>query len=94
MLVKREGDCISQHILYGFNKVIGADFTLEVPPKRELNGYLCLGFSSTDCLRLGLDEYGITDEKFMFELIAFDTTDNKYISVCEEATIIAKGDFL
>ncbi|TDK59500.1 ATP-binding protein [Bacillus salipaludis] len=94
LLVRKEGNVISQHGMYGLNKVIGADFTLEIPPKRELNGHLCLGFSSTDCLKLGLDEYGITDEKFKFELIVFDTTNNKYISECEEATIIAKGDFL
>jgi hypothetical protein len=94
LLVKKEGNIISQHIIYGLDKVIGADFTLEIPPKREINGHLCLGFTSTDCLRLGLDEYGGTDEKFVFELLAFDTTDNKYIAVCEGANIVAKGEFL
>jgi hypothetical protein len=94
LIIKRNNTVLSQHRMYGLDKPIGADFTLEIPPKREINGNLCLGFTSTDCLRLGLDEYGVTDEKFFFEFTAFDTTNNTYNATSEEGTVIANGDFL
>jgi hypothetical protein len=59
---------------------------------RKLRRYAI--FSSTDCISLGLDEYGTTEETFIFELTFFDTNDNKYSTKAEDGIVISKGEFL
>lgn len=41
--------------VYGFEKEKGADFRMEIAPKREFSGDLHLGFGSNNCLLIGLD---------------------------------------
>ncbi|MBB6218107.1 hypothetical protein HNQ80_004247 [Anaerosolibacter carboniphilus] len=53
-----------------------------------------VGFESLDCLRLNLDEYGTTDERFIFKLIFMDTYDNEYVAVIEDGFVFAKGTVL
>lgn len=89
------GQQLSQHNVYGFeNKIGGADFKLAFMPMEEKCGEICVGFSSTDCLNLGLDEDGFTNEKFVFELNLYDTNENEYNTTVENGLIFAKGDFL
>jgi hypothetical protein len=85
---------LSKHSVYGLGIYIGADFTLSLSPMSEKVGDLCLGFTSTDCLRLGLDQYGTTDNEFIFKLVLFDSLKNEYIVEKENGNIFAKGEFL
>ncbi|QEY19997.1 ATP-binding protein [Psychrobacillus sp. AK 1817] len=84
----------TKHVVYGFESEMGADFSLEIPPKRELIGELHVGFGSTDCLKLNLDKYGYTDERFIFELHFRDSYDNEYQTSVNEGFVFAKGEFL
>ncbi|WP_342566695.1 hypothetical protein MKY09_11530 [Psychrobacillus sp. FSL K6-4046] len=68
----------TKHVVYGFESEMGVDFSLEIPPKRELIGELDVDFGSTDCLKLNLDKYGYTDERFIFVLHFRDSYDNEY----------------
>jgi hypothetical protein len=85
---------LSKHSVYGVGNYIGADFTLSLSPMSEKVGDLCLGFTSTDCLRLGLDQYGTTDNEFIFKLVLFDSLKNEYIVEEKNGDIFAKGEFL
>ncbi|WP_099188534.1 hypothetical protein [Tepidibacter mesophilus] len=86
---------LSRHRLYGIDEdIVGADFQLSMSPKTEKLCDLYLGFTSTDCLRLKLDEFGATAERFVFKLILIDTQDNEYITEVDKGIIFAKGDFL
>lgn len=58
----------SKQVVYGFESEMGADFSIEIQPKRELIGELHVGFGSTDCLKLNLDKYGYTDERFILKM--------------------------
>jgi hypothetical protein len=85
---------ISMHSVYGLENYIGADFKLPLSSMSEKVGDLCLGFTSTDCLRLGLDQYGTTEYEFRFKLVLFDSLKNEYIVEEESCIVIAKGKFL
>ncbi|MFL0194851.1 helix-turn-helix domain-containing protein [Clostridium sp. WILCCON 0269] len=89
------GQQLTRHLVYGFDdKIIGADFKLNFTPMEEKFGELFVGFSSTDCSKLGLSEYGITDERFIFQLKLYDTNENEYRTIIEDGFVFAKGDFL
>ncbi len=90
----KEGVKLISHRVYGLDKHVGADFTLYMPPKSEVTGYLCLGFESSDCIVLDLDEYGTTDERFVLELILVDTLDNEYVAKIANAMVYARGRVL
>lgn len=91
----KQGKALTEHRVYGFeDKIIGADFHYTLPLMTEKLGNLYVRFSSTDCLKLGLDEYGSTDEFFNFELLLIDTNENEYITYFEDGWIFAKGKFL
>ncbi|GGI16602.1 AlbA family DNA-binding domain-containing protein [Gottfriedia solisilvae] len=85
---------LSRHSIYGFENFIGADFKLALSPKSEMVGDLYLGFESSDCLRLNLDEYGTTNQKFLFKLVLFDTNNGEYIIEEKDASVYALGKFL
>lgn len=85
---------LSKHPVYGLDEYIGADFTLGLSPKTERVGYLYLSFLSSDCLRLDMDEYGLTDKKLNFELLFVDTLDREYRAVLDDAHVYAFGKFL
>lgn len=94
-ILNREGEELSKHRVYGFDKDIkGADFQLTLPPMHEKLGDLYVGFNSSDCLRLGLDQYGHSDEEFRFELLFTDTNNNEYTAHVENGWVFAKGKFL
>lgn len=80
--------------VFGFEKEMGADFRMEVPPKREFAGDLHIGFGSNDSLLLGLDEDGYTPERFKFVLQFKDSGGNVYSASIENAIVFARGEFL
>ena len=84
----------SRHTVYGFEKEMGADFRITIPPKQEFTGDLHLGFGSNDCFLLNLDKYGHTDETFIFELQFRDSYDNEYYTSIDDGFVYAKGEFL
>lgn len=91
----KNGKVLSRHTVDGFNdEIVGADFKLALSPMEEKLGDLFVAFSSTDCLKLGIDEYGTTDETFTFELIFIDTYDRKYLCCIDDGMIFVKGKFL
>jgi hypothetical protein len=95
LYIKNEDNqIVTQHPLYGLNKYKGADFQINISPKTEVGGDLVFGFTSSDCVRLGMDEYGITEAELSFELELYDTQDNKYTAISTDTTIYAKGNFL
>jgi hypothetical protein len=94
LFLEYNGHEITKHRIFGLNSLVGANFRLEVPPKSEMTGDLYFGFTSNDCLRLGLDKYGVSDKLFNFKLIVFDSMDNKYECHSEDGVVFAKGDFL
>jgi hypothetical protein len=86
---------LSRHRVYGFdNKIVGADFYLTLSPMEEKLGNLFVGFESSDCLRLGIDKDGYTEEMFIFKLLFVDTYDNEHIATIENGIVHVKGKFL
>ena len=80
--------------VFGFEKEVGTDFKLEIPPKREFVGEVHLGFGSNDSLLLNLDEYGYTQGRFEFVLQFRDSYENEYNTSINNATVFARGEFL
>ncbi|MFA9422201.1 MAG: hypothetical protein ACERLG_01395, partial [Sedimentibacter sp.] len=85
---------LSRHQVFGFNEYVGADFQLPILPMEEKLGDLFVGFESSDCLRLNMDEYGWCDDRFVFKLEFWDTYDNLYTSTLDQGDVFAKGKFL
>ena len=95
LLIKDAKNTIkSTHHVYGFEKEVGADFRFEIPAKREFTGDLYLGFESSDCLRLNLDDSGYTDEQFIFVLQLKDSIGKEYEVISPNSTVYAKGECL
>jgi hypothetical protein len=93
MVSDDKGNEISQHPVYGLNEIVGADFRMSLQPKTEKVGRLYVGFSSSDPLRLNMDEHGICDQPVLFKLIFRDGREN----LCKteiKGKIFADGDFL
>lgn len=82
------------HRVFGFDSYVGADMKISLEPKSEKVGMLYLSFGSSDCLRLGLDQYGTTEESFKFELMLEDSRGFSYSTKKEHCSVFAKGDFL
>lgn len=80
--------------IYGLNEFVGADFKLELQPKSEKVGDFYIGFGSTECLVLNLDEYGYTDNEFKFQLNLYDVADNCYSTILNGCSVFARGNFL
>ncbi|MFZ3590351.1 helix-turn-helix domain-containing protein [Bacillus sp. DJP31] len=85
---------LSFHPICTFENPQDTEFKISLSPKTEKVGNLFVVFGSTDCLRLYLDEYGTGYESYIFELIVVDTKGNQYVTKVEDATVLAKGDFL
>jgi hypothetical protein len=85
---------VSKHPVYGFNKRSEEDFKLFLPAHHEEVGELLVSFGSNDCLLLGLDEYGTTEQRFIFELIFGDAQNNEYSASVRDGDVFAIGKFL
>ncbi|WP_281884181.1 helix-turn-helix domain-containing protein [Paenibacillus sp. YYML68] len=85
---------LSRHRVYGLDQYVGADFKLTLVPKSEVVGHLMVGFESSDPFRLNIDEYGISEDKYDFELLFMDTRENKYSVKISQASVFVNGDFL
>lgn len=95
IVCNQEGQPLTIHPVYGFDdKIVGVDFKLSFMPMEEKCGDLFVGFSSADCIKLGLDEDGVTDERFTFILRLYDSNGNEYIAKIDDGFVFAKGDFL
>lgn len=69
-------------------------FTLNVPKEKVLFGVGVFAFSSTDAIKVGLNEYGESDIKYTFKLY-FTDNDNKTIEFTfRNCSIYAKGEVL
>ncbi|MED0670389.1 hypothetical protein P4S95_09180 [Aneurinibacillus aneurinilyticus] len=90
----KNGIELSRHNVYGLDEYVGADFTLYLSPHSEKFGYLYVGFSSSTSVRLDLDEDGITEQTFTFELVIGDTMDSQYTATVKNSRVFAQGDFL
>ncbi|MDF2605831.1 MAG: ATP-binding protein [Bacillales bacterium] len=96
-IYRSSGEELTMHRVYGFGRkedIIGADFQLTIYPMDEKLGDLFVSFSSSDCIKLGLDEYGCSDEDYLFELLFIDTNNNKYKTVIDDGKVLAKGKYL
>ncbi|WBO93046.1 hypothetical protein AVT_27600 (plasmid) [Bacillus tropicus] len=51
-------------------------------------------FNSSDCIRLGLDEWGLAAKTFTFELIIYDNLDNQYSAKIDNGSVYAQGELL
>lgn len=85
---------LSHHRVFGFNEFTGADFQLPLPINTEVVGNLMVGFQTTDPFRLDIDEYGLSDREFVFELILWDGRNIEYITTNENCAVFTNGDFL
>lgn len=86
---------VSQHRLFGFEReMVGADFKIPLLPKSEKIGEFLFSFSSNDCLKLQLDEYGYTDKSFYFKLTVEDSIGNNYSCTIDDGFVLARGEFL
>lgn len=90
-----QGEKLSVHPIYGYDdRIMGAEFRLSFLPMEERLMELCVGFSSTDCIRLGINEYGFTEERFVFQLNVQDTNNITYNDNISDGMVFATGDFL
>lgn len=94
-ILDKKGNVLTKHFLQGYKDVeTGADFSLHIPPKFDDLGEAWFSISSTDCIRLHMDEYGNTEIIESARLTIFDSNDNEYVSEKGSFYIIAKGDIL
>lgn len=89
-----EGKHICDLPIFGFGSYVGADFKQSFGPYTELVEDLFLGMTSTDCVKLGLDEAGVTESLFSIEIVLYDTKGEEYKTVTDKCFVYAKGDFL
>lgn len=79
----------------GYDKnYMGSDFKLEVGANDQFLGEILLSFGSSNCIEIGLDEYGETTERFIFELNLFDTEGEHYVTRMNDGLINAEGKIL
>ncbi len=94
VLLDKKGVKITRHPVFGLNEFVGADFKLCLQPKSEVVGHLFVGFSSSQPFLLKIDEYGLCEEKYDFELRLLDARKNQYSVTLHEGSVFADGDFL
>jgi len=90
----QHGEKVTNHPVFGLDRFVGATFKLALQPKSEVVGHLFVGFSSSQPLRLNMDEYGVCNEEYDFELILLDTRKKKYSATIRQGKVFADGDFL
>ncbi len=94
-LLDSEKEVLSVHYLIGFgDQIQGAEFSLEIAPKKELVDYGWFTFTSTDCLRIGCDEDGVTNQIRYAKLTIIDSDENSYVLIKESYSVLAKGELL
>ena len=85
----------SRHFLSGYERDIpGADYRLYLAPKTEITGDFQFDFTSSDCLRIGLNTDGYIEEALQFTLTLVDTTHTEYSITIDDCRVFAKGDYL
>ena len=85
----------TNHRLFGFaKKAIGADFRLTIPARIEIIDFFAFEFTSTDCLRFEMDEYGHTELPLHFKLCVIDSLGKDYQGVADDCKVMANGKFL
>ncbi|MGE6593664.1 AlbA family DNA-binding domain-containing protein [Bacillus mycoides] len=94
LLIKSGDITLSRHGLLGLNKYEGTNLYLEIPPLSEKTGDLHLMFNASDCIRLSLDEWGLTAKSFTFDLILYDTLGNCYSAKIDNGSVYARGELL
>lgn len=88
-------EILSRNRVYGYDKkIVGTGFQLYINSMEEKYGDIFVGFSSSDCIRLGLDEDGYTDKTFSFVLELFDTKNTTYSTSVDNCKVFAKGIYL
>ncbi|MGM0881390.1 MAG: AlbA family DNA-binding domain-containing protein [Bacillota bacterium] len=90
----KHGEKTTNHPVYGLDRFVGADFNLALTPKSEVVGRLFVGFSSSHPLRLNIDEDGLCEDEYDFELLLLDARQKKYSAVIRQGRVFADGDFL
>ncbi len=94
-VINKDSQILSEHRVYGFGEnIVGADFQLTLSPMEEKLGNIYVGFESSDCFRIGINEDGITFEKFIFKLVLSDTFNNEYTCQINNGWVLVKGAFL
>ncbi|MGI8386578.1 AlbA family DNA-binding domain-containing protein [Robertmurraya sp. P23] len=93
-IYNKDGEELSKHSVNGIDSIVGADFKIGLKPKSEIVGQLFVTFSSTDPLRLGIDEYGVSNFDYIFKLSLFDARGSEYTASLHKGNVFVKGDFL
>ncbi|MFC3801019.1 ATP-binding protein [Cohnella sp. GCM10012308] len=88
------GSVLTEHQVYGFDHYEGVDFQIELARFSEKTGFLIVDLGSTNCVTLGLNENGYTNETFNFELLLEDTLGNKYRAELNDGQVWARGNVL
>lgn len=57
-------------------------------------GHLLVGFSTSDLFRYHIDEYGLCDKEYNFELVFVDAREKRYSAIIGQASIFANRNFL
>ncbi|MGO4350128.1 helix-turn-helix domain-containing protein [Paenibacillus sp. MCAF9] len=94
ILDNNNGEELTSHRVYGIDKYVGADFQIGLVPRREVVGRLLVGFSSSQPLQLGIDEYGIGEQDYKFELVFWDARGEEYSVYLPDGRVFVNGDFL
>jgi len=86
---------LTEHRLWGVDKVDrGVDFKMLLSPKYEKPCEVILGFTSNDCIRLGLDEDGLSNKLYKVRFTVWDSDNNEYDDFVENILISARGKIL
>lgn len=93
-IIDEQGNKLSHHPVFGMDHKIGADFQLGLKPKSEIVGRMFVAFSSSDPLRLNIDEDGKSPQQFAFELLFMDARRSEYFAKIGQASVFVDGDFL
>jgi len=94
-IMNGNNEILTQHRLYGVDDVHqGADFTFHLDSKTERKCEALVGFSSSDCLKLNLDEYGNPPGLFNVRFYVWDSEGNTYEDIYEDIALIARGKVL
>lgn len=71
-----------------------SDFSLSVPKQSEITGVGEFGFTSTQAIIVGLDEFGVGETDYIFKLVFRYDDDKEYVFDFSECSIFAKGAVL
>jgi hypothetical protein len=71
-----------------------SDFALSIPKQAEVRGIGEFSFGSTDAIRVGLNEYGESEKRYIFKLVFRYDEIKEYQFEFQDCTIFAKGAVL